>query len=130
MFCPKCREEYRIGFQICAECGVQLVAEQPDPEPEKDQGSFELSTIFETCDAGLIAIAKSLLEDAEIPYMVRGEHIQDLFGVGRFPGNLNVLVGPVELKVNTKDKNEALAILEDLMNGSLPEDKPMSDNEN
>jgi len=129
MFCPKCSEEYRTGFDVCADCGVQLVDEQPEPEPERDRHDIELSTVLETSDAGLIAIAKSLLEDAEIPFMVRGEHIQDLFGAGRFPGNINVLVGPVELTVNTRDKDEALAILQDLMNDSFAGDRSMDESE-
>jgi hypothetical protein len=129
MFCPKCREEYRSGFDVCADCGVQLVAELPDPGPEKGQPDIVLSTVLETSDAGLIAIAKSLLEDAEIPFMVQGENIQDLFGVGRFPGNMNVLVGPVGLRVNAQDKDEALAILEGLMDDSFAGDKPMDDKE-
>jgi len=107
---------------MCADCDVQLVAEQPESEPEKGQPDIELLTVLETSDAGLVAIAKSLLEDAEIPFMVRGEYIQDLFGVGRFPGKINVLVGPVELKVNAQDKDEALAILEGLMKDSFAGD--------
>lgn len=128
MFCPNCREEYRTGFDVCSDCGVQLVAERPDPEPEKDQHDIELSTVLETSDAGLIAVAKSLLEDAEIPFTVRGEYVQDLFGVGRL-GNVNVLVGPVELKVYAQDKDEALAVLKALINDSLTGHKPMDDEE-
>jgi hypothetical protein len=129
MFCPTCREEYRTGFDVCADCGVPLVAEPPDPEQENDQHDIELSTVLETSDAALFAVAKSLLEDAKIPFIVRGEYIQDLFGVGRLPGNLNVLVGPVELQVNAQDKDEALTILEDLMNDSLAGDEPTEDKE-
>lgn len=33
-WCPKCRTEYRPGFTKCADCGSELVAEQP-PEEEK-----------------------------------------------------------------------------------------------
>ncbi len=25
MFCPKCREEYRDGYYVCADCGIPLV---------------------------------------------------------------------------------------------------------
>jgi len=129
MFCPKCGEEYRAGFDLCAACGVPLVAERPEPELEENQHRIELSTVLETSDAGLIVIAKSLLEAAEIPFMVRGEEIQDLFGIGRFPGNINVLVGPVELKVTAQYKDEALAILADLMNDSLAGDESVDDEE-
>lgn len=32
-FCPKCRADYREGFIVCADCGVDLVNELP-PLPE------------------------------------------------------------------------------------------------
>lgn len=28
-WCPKCRSEYRKGFTVCADCGTELVAEEP-----------------------------------------------------------------------------------------------------
>ena len=28
-WCPKCKTEYREGFTVCADCGSQLVAEEP-----------------------------------------------------------------------------------------------------
>ena len=127
MFCPQCGEEYRAGFDMCADCGVPLVTERPEPELKKNQSKIKLSTILETSDLGLITVAKSLLEAKEIPFMVQGEKIQDLFGIGRFPGNINVLVGPVELKVDSKDKDEALAILSDLINDSLAGDESLDD---
>ncbi|MCM1026895.1 MAG: hypothetical protein NC432_10700 [Roseburia sp.] len=37
-WCPKCKTEYREGFTVCADCGSELVAEQP-PE-EKAKGSL------------------------------------------------------------------------------------------
>ena len=128
MFCPKCREEYRTGFDTCADCGVPLVAELPDPEPVKEQPDIELSTVLESSNAGLVAIAKSLLANAEIPFEVQSEYLQDLFGAGRL-GDINVLVGPVKLQVNAQDKDEALGILEDLLNNSFAEEESMNDQE-
>lgn len=31
-WCPKCKTEYRDGFRVCADCGSELVAEQPIEE--------------------------------------------------------------------------------------------------
>lgn len=31
-WCPKCRNEYRIGTETCAECGCNLVDSLPEPE--------------------------------------------------------------------------------------------------
>ncbi len=31
-WCPKCKTEYREGFTVCADCGSELVKEQPVEE--------------------------------------------------------------------------------------------------
>jgi hypothetical protein len=31
MFCPQCRAEYRRGFTVCSDCGLNLVHDLPDP---------------------------------------------------------------------------------------------------
>ena len=37
-WCPKCKTEYREGFTVCADCGSELVAEEPgDSSDEKFQ---------------------------------------------------------------------------------------------
>ena len=46
----------------------------------------ELVTVFETGDPALVALAKSLLDSAGIDFATKGDAIQDLFGLGRFPG--------------------------------------------
>ena len=128
MFCPQCGEEYRSGFDLCADCGVPLVTEKPKPKLKEDHHNIELSTVLETSNVGLIAVAKSLLEAAKIPFIVQGEEIQDLFGAGRL-GNINILTGSVKLQVDAQDKDEAVAILEDLMDDSLAGDESENDEE-
>ena len=34
-WCPKCRNEYREGFTVCADCGVDLVDELTEEEVKK-----------------------------------------------------------------------------------------------
>ena len=36
-WCPKCKTEYRDGFRVCADCGSELVAEQPIEERKAPQ---------------------------------------------------------------------------------------------
>jgi hypothetical protein len=73
---------------------------------------FELVTVLAIADPGLVAIAKSLLQAAEIPFVVEGEAIQELFGLGRL--SFNPLTGPVLLRVAPRDADDARAALADL----------------
>lgn len=115
MYCPQCRSEYREGFTACESCGVPLVATLPGEEG--DPSHRELVTVFETGDPGLLAMAHSLLDQAEIPYLTLGEGIQDLFGLGRFGTGWNVLTGPVHLQVEAARADEVRTLL-----GELEED--------
>lgn len=74
----------------------------------------ELVTVFRSGNPALIPLAKSLLESAEIGFLTKGENVQDLFGWGRFPGGLSMIVGPVEFQVDSNDAEEARRLLEDL----------------
>lgn len=62
---------------ICPTCDVDTVDRLPGPEPTPD---VELVRVFTTSDAGVIAVAKSLLDAEEIDCFVRGDGLQDLFG--------------------------------------------------
>lgn len=72
-------------------------------------------TVLESADPGLLAVAKSLLEDASIEYFAKNEGVQDLFAFGRFGTGFNPLVGPVQLQVAAEDAEEASALLRDLV---------------
>lgn len=80
------------------------------PEPNPD---LELVPVFATSDQGRIALAKSLLENEAIDYMVRGEGVQDLLAWGRVIG-FNPVVGPVEFIVRRDDAERARHLLSDL----------------
>jgi putative signal transducing protein len=102
MYCPECGSEYREGFVQCADCDVPLVDTLPQHEPFHPEG--ELVTVLETADPGLIALAESLLLGADIPYLKKGDQIQDLFAAGRL--GVNPVTGPVEIQV-LEDQAEA-----------------------
>lgn len=68
-------------------------------------------TIVETGDPGQIAFIKSLFQDAEIPLMVKGEGVQDLFGMGRLGSGYNFITGPVQLQVPASRMEEAQDLL-------------------
>jgi hypothetical protein len=75
MYCPQCRGEYREGFTVCDDCGVDLVA-RLTPE-DHEAPDYEL--VFETSETAVVPVIKSALEGAEIPYLVQGEDLMNLF---------------------------------------------------
>ena len=112
MFCPQCRSEYREGFTRCESCDVPLVAVLP-PETG-DPSERDLVTVFETGDPGLLAMAHSILDEAQVPYLTQGEGIQDLFGVGRLGTGFNILTGPVHILVERASEAEVRQLLDGL----------------
>ena len=75
----------------------------------------ELVTVLEISDAGIIMVAKSLLEENNIKYYAKGEILQHLFGGGTFGTGFYPLIGPVQLQVSINDFEEALLLLKDLI---------------
>jgi hypothetical protein len=119
MFCPQCQREFSWDVMVCPDCDVDTVDELPreGPEPTPDA---ELVRVFATGDTGLIAIARSLLEGEKIDFFVRGDGLQDLFGLGRTTG-YSFAMGPAEFWVRADDAENARALLQDLVApGEMP----------
>lgn len=87
----------------------------PDP-------SIELVPVFRSGDAGLTALAKSLLDSEEIDYLVRADGVQDLFGLGRLAVGYNIVTGPAEFVVRREDAVRARDVLRALQDGSVIDD--------
>ncbi|HEX6088356.1 MAG TPA: DUF2007 domain-containing protein [Thermoanaerobaculia bacterium] len=116
MICPQCHCEYREGFTHCVDCDVDLVAPADDStaaEPE-----MKLVKIYEGGNAAVLPLIESLLRDAEIEFMTRGEALQDLFALGRFgTGGGSNAVGPVEFWVREDDEAAARELLAGALEG-------------
>lgn len=110
MFCPQCGEEYPWHVMVCPACDVDTVDRLPGPEPTPDA---ELVPVLATGNAGVIAVAKSLLEGEEIEYFVKGDGLQDLFGLGRMTG-FSYAMGPAQFWVRAEDAERARGLLKDL----------------
>ena len=77
----------------------------------------KLITVLATGNEAIIAVAKSLLDDASIEYFVQGEGLQNLFGFGTLGTGFNPITGPVKIQVNedrAAEAREVLSGLEDL----------------
>jgi putative signal transducing protein len=114
MFCPECQGEYREGFTECADCGVQLVDKLPEPEAARDQISDAgLVALLRTGDPNELAFAEAVLTDADIPFVKKGESVQDLFALGRVGMGFNPITGPIVLLVSEEHAAEAAKLLEE-----------------
>ncbi len=113
MFCPVCGDEYRPGFERCADCSVALV-ETLEPRFHAPPSSGELVTVLETGSESLVAIARSILDAAGIPYAARNQSLQNLFGWGTVGTGFNVVTGPVRFQVPLDCEAEARALLTEL----------------
>ena len=107
MYCPQCGVEYREGFTECADCRVPLSAGTPPAEPASQfDPTLDLAVVLETDDPVQLALAKGLLEEADIPFFVLGQIA--MLGPGRGP----ILPEPCRLQVPRDREAEAREILE------------------
>ena len=118
MVCPNCEEEFAWDVMICPRCDVETVDRLPGPTPMPD---VELVSVLATGDAGLIAVARSLLEAEGIDYFVRGDGLQELFGFGRITG-FSYAMGPAEFCVRSEDAVRARELLDDLQAPKLADE--------
>ena len=110
MVCPECGSEYRDGYSNCADCGVALV--EPEPEVDPGEPDAELVQVFQGGNAAILPLIESMLHDANIEFLVKGEVLQDLFGIGRMGMGSNNMIGPVEIWVRKDAEAEARALIE------------------
>ncbi len=79
--------------------------------------------VFAARDRTSLLLARSLLDDAGIPYVVNGDFAQDIVSWGRVGTGWNVAVGPPTVWVRTEDADraqEALASLRDYKPSRIP----------
>ena len=73
-----------------------------------------LVIVFKSGNEALIALAKSILDEAGIQYLVKNEGVQDLLGIGVFGTGFNPVTGPVQIQVLPGDSDYAGALLNDI----------------
>jgi len=73
-----------------------------------------LVTVFETGNEAIVAVVKSLLDEAQIKYLAQGDGVQDLFGVGVIGTGFNPITGPVVFQVMPEDAEYARELLKDV----------------
>ncbi len=109
MYCPKCDKLIETIVEHCPHCNALLLPNKP----EDKQSDFV--KVFESADLGLTAIIKSILINADIEYLVQGEHMQSILG-GQFSFAFGADIGKVEFFVNKDDEDVAFELLTELNN--------------
>jgi predicted amidophosphoribosyltransferase len=94
MHCPSCGAELAEDAESCRACQGQ---------PQDPAQWVDFVTVMTTRDHSELAMAKSLLEAAEIEYFARNEEVEAL-----------IAAGPVELQVHPEDEEEARELLLEL----------------
>ncbi len=79
-----------------------------------EENTDYLVTVFRTASQGTAAVARSILDEAGIQYLVKGEGIQNLIGYGIIGTGFNPLTGLIEFQVMPDDKDTAINLLGDL----------------
>ena len=79
-----------------------------------EEKTNELKTVFETGNMGVLAIAESLLNSADIEYFTEGEIFQSMLGVGLPRGFFSKKGTLAKIKVKPEDEQTAKELLEEL----------------
>ena len=79
-----------------------------------EQDKEKMVTVFKTGHQGVVAVIKSILDEAEIKFFAKGEGVQNLFGVGVLGTGFNPLTGPIEIQVLEEDEEYARELLKDV----------------
>jgi len=110
--------EYLAGVAVCADCGSELVAEDPMVAPTGEEvEDARLAKVGPLIEPAWSVVARSALEEAGIAFQVRGEGVQDLFAWGRMGTGFNPVTGPPTLWVEEGRLEEAKEILATLEEG-------------
>lgn len=93
------------------------------PEPP----ATGIVTVLATGNPNEIIVAKLLLEAEQVPFIVVGEAVQDLFGFGRTFGPYNPITGPVQIRVAAENAELALEILAEMRATNAAKDATTDD---
>lgn len=134
MFCPndECpdfvntglRSEYRDDVMVCPYCGTAMVSQRPVDPASETEGRIDpprvaddevMEPVIEANDLTEVAIIKSILEGAAIPFITQGENQFSAFR-GAFAGGsiFNPRSRGVVFTVPARMAEEARTLLEEL----------------
>ena len=107
--CPECGAAYRSGVSECADCRVALVRRPVETIPGPRESHPEPIIVFESDEPEAVAMARSMLGSAGIPFVTTGGN--PWRGVSDPPG------ARVQFLVRADDAEAAKAVLDVLQSG-------------
>ena len=116
-------EVFRIAEHILKARGVEAARTRPqtqEPVHETLPDPPRFVELLALADPALLMAAKSLFEAAELPFFVKNEATQSLFGGGQL-GGYNLVTGPPVLMVEATRLDEARNMLERLQRPAPPQ---------
>lgn len=114
MWCSTCRGEFVDEVTTCPDCGTPLVGELPEIE-EPDEPFVQ---VFQSADASLLPVIKSVLTGAGIPHLVQGDEAQSLYPFGSLGGGSDKRLLAAVVLVPESRREAAEAVLTDLDEGA------------
>lgn len=110
MFCPKCGVEYRPGFKVCSDCGVNLVTSvhERSKAPGRSNEHQPPVAVWRGDDPVAFSAALAALEEAGIPARELAFHDQFTQILAVQPNELTILVHPDNAEVACSVIREAL----------------------
>lgn len=125
-FCPKCKSEYREGFDTCYDCGVDLVdkleLEQVIEEEEKASSAGKMEFLGSVDDMIALNYITSLLDERGIDYAMSTsanadftQVISNLYSSAKPPAK--------DIYVEKDHLNEAMEIVVSIMGQPVEDDQ-------
>jgi zinc-ribbon domain len=110
MFCPKCGVEYRPGFKVCSDCGVDLVPtlSAKAKAPGRSENHEAPVAVWRGDDPVAFSAALAALEGAGIPAKEFSRHDQFTQVLAIQPDELAILVHPDNAALAEQVIREAL----------------------
>ena len=79
-----------------------------------DHDPADLKTVYETSDPALVPVIKSLLQGADIPFLVQGDEAVAMLPVGEVAGPFSKSGMAARFMVKSEDAEAAAELLNDL----------------
>lgn len=94
--CTFCGDEVQVNASQCPRCGIAIQWHDGAPRFDDPGDSVTLIKLYDPAQQALI---ESLLQAAGVEYVIQGDVMQDVMGLGRLAGGYNQIFGPPVIKV-------------------------------